>query len=251
MKKTILFAALAALTCTVHAGDTSKELLVPASTLKKAHVVFTGLEGRDRSVFAYAGTIYSLNQDINSTGWFLRGSVGGGQYEYGRTAATGGKVTGSIVSFNASVGYKHYFNNELNVSAWGGPEVRDHDLDKSDTLNGTTGTEAGGRFGVELQDMTGPVYWSVMGQYSTIHDSIWTRARVGYRFEGEHQVTVGPQGNYLRDTGYEDRRVGGFVSFQINELIGMSLGAGYSDTNSKFGREGNSAYGEMGLVFCF
>jgi len=56
---------------------------------------------------------------------------------------------------------------------------------------------------------------------------------------------------YYRDYSYEDQRVGGFVTAQVTELMSVTLGGGYSESNSHFGRESDSAYGEMGLVFSF
>src|SRR5882724_6311544 len=92
MKKYILSLLWLGTVALGHAGSTvvdskdvkdMKELqpiLAPSET--KAFNVYTGFSARNSSWYTYGGIEYALDGDINSTGWFARGFVGGGQYAY-------------------------------------------------------------------------------------------------------------------------------------------------------------------------
>lgn len=226
---------------------------IMAPSDKKAFDVFTGFGGRDNSWYTYAGSVYALNGDLNSSGWFARAQIGGGQYSY-QSQAIQGRVRGTLFDASLGFGYKHYFDQDWSLSGYVGPHYRTRDLNVPDPLSNVTDSDkVGALVGLEFTGFSGPIYFNGIGQYSTIENSVWSRLRVGYDFSSVN-IIVGPEGLYFRDHQFDEYRGGAFITIQLNELINLSLSGGYAEYQNNFGGNNNSnssPYGDVGLSFSF
>ena len=227
-------------------------ILAPSD--KKAFAVFTGFSGRDSAWYTYTGAIYAFNGDLNSSGWIARSLIGGGQYSY-QSQAIQGRVRGSLFDAYVDGGYKECFDQDWSLTGYVGVHYHSRDLNVVDPFSNVTSTDkVGAHVGLEFNGLTDSVYFNGIGQYSTVENSVWSRLRVGYDFSSA-KIIVGPEGLYLRDQNYNEYRAGGFVTFQLSELIGLSLSGGYAEYQDNFDGSSNtsnsSPYGDVGLSFGF
>lgn len=239
-----------------HAGTDSKDMkeLTPvvAQTPKDAFAVFTGFGGRNSSWYSYAGAIYALNGDINSSGLFLRSQIGGGQYAYS-TPLIQGRVRGTIFDADLSFGYKNYFDKDWSASIFVGPHYRSRDLNVVDPGSDITSSDkVGARTGLEITGTPGCIYLNGQAQFSTVDMAVWSRARVGYNFTSDG-IIVGPEGLYFRDKDFDEYRGGAFTTFQIDECVALTVSGGYAHFTSPngVGSSNSSPYGDVGLSFGF
>jgi hypothetical protein len=240
-------------TVSAHAGPSDTKDIVPvtAPSASPAGVVFTGISDRASSWYSYAGTVYSLNQNLDASGWLLRADLGGGQYSY-VTSGFQGRIRGSIFDSSAGIGYK-YAEKNWNVSGVVGPNFRDKILNVTIPTDSSI-SRVGAKLNLDLYAKTDSIVWSAIGQYSTIDNSTWDRARVGYQFD-VMKLTVGPEFSYCRgddgpSSGYDEYRTGGFVSWRLNHFINISLSSGYANYKGfSGGNSSSSVYGELGLSF--
>jgi hypothetical protein len=257
MKKLILSLAWMGSVALSHAGQDMKDLTpVTAPSDKHAFNVFTGFGGRNSSWYSYAGTVFALNGDINSSGWYLRSQIGGGQYAYS-TPAIQGRVRGSLFDADLGIGYKQYFGPDWSLQGFVGPHYRDRDLNIVDPgSNVTSSDKVGARTGLQFTGTPNSFYVSGIGQYSTVDNAVWSRLRLGYKITPE-DVTVGPEGLYFGDKDFDEYRGGAFVKFPINDMIELSFSGGYTSFTSQGGNQGgthnsnSSPYGDVGLSFSF
>jgi hypothetical protein len=239
-----------------HAGPSDTKELTPvlASNPGPSGVVFTGINDRASALYTYLGTVYALNGKLDSSGWFLRAVVGGGQYSYGDPAIQG-RVRGYLFDSTAGIGYK-YVQPNWSVAGAVGPNFRDKMLNVVPPGDGEA-DRVGAEFNLDLYAMTGRVVWSGLGEFSTVDTSTWDRVRVGYQFD-PMKITVGPEFSFCRDkyggpNDFDEYRVGAFVSVNVTDRFGVSLSSGYADYSDQSGSSGstNSVYGDLGLSYAY
>jgi hypothetical protein len=129
------------------------------------------------------------------------------------------------------------------LGAYVGAHVRDRNLTAIDPANNNIGTDWGARAILDVYGNVGPFTVMAMGQYSTIENAIWSRARVGYNIC--EKFRFGPEFIYLNDAQFDERRVGGFLTFQTCPKSNLTLATGYSNYGSSTGGGGNSMYGTV------
>ena len=228
-----------------------KPILAPSN--QKAFNVYTGVGGRNSSWYTYAGTVYAVNGDLESSGWILRSQIGGGQYAY-QSAAIQGRVRGTLFDAYLDGGYKQFIDKDWSLTGYVGVHYRDRDLNVVDPFSNITSSDkVGAHVGLEFNGAAESLYFNGIAQYSTVENSVWSRLRVGYDFSSVN-VIVGPEALYLRDTNFDEYRGGAFVTIQLNELISLSLSGGYANYEDNFGGSNNSnssPYGDIGLSFNF
>ena len=226
--------------------------ITPVLADKNAFDVFTGGDVRNSSYYTYAGVIWAFNGDINSTGWFLRSQVGGGQYAYG-TPAIQGRVRGALFDADLGVGYKYYFDPDWSASGYVAAHDRVRSLNHADPNSDVHSVDkVGVRPGLEFTGTPGWFYANGQAQFSTVDTAVWSRLRLGYNFK-DAGVIVGPEGGYLRDQDFDEYRGGAFVSYQICPMVGITISGGYSHftAQSGSGQSNSSPYGNLGLNFAF
>ena len=125
--------------------------------------------------------------------------------------------------------------------------LRDRNLSAIDPAN-NVGTDWGVRFGLDATGSYGNLYYSAMGQISTVEWAIWSRYRLGYKFD---RFTIGPEFVFLNDAQFTERRVGGFLMVQVCNKLSASFYFGSSDFGSSRGGNGNTPYGGIGLSYTF
>jgi len=256
MKKYILSLLWISSLALCQAGTDSKDMkeLTPvvAPADKQAFNVYTGYGARNSSYYTYAGVVYAIDGDINSSGWLLRSQIGGGQYAY-NTPLVQGRVRGNLMDATLSFGYKQYIDPDWSVTGFLGAHYRDRELNVIDPgSNVTTSDKVGAFTALELTGTPSCFYVDGNAQFSTVDISTWNRLRLGYNFVSDG-IIVGPEGLYMRDKNYYDYRGGAFVMFQINKLIGLTFSGGYASYTSQGGAhsETSSPYGDVGLSFGF
>ncbi len=250
MKKAITLLALS-IACTLNAGTVAPgkaPMIQPAPEQGPGTVIWGDHTRRDGASYSDLGFIHALNNDLNQSGLFLRGMVGGGEYTYQNQALQDDIVTGRLLDADLGIGYR-YATQYLTLGAFAAAHVRDRNLDNNDPSNDlSTGTRWGARFGLEASGNINGFVYSAIGQVSTVETALWTRGRVGYNFG---RVTVGPEFIYLNDAMFDERRFGGFVTVQILNNLSITASGGSADFGSALGGKGNTPYGALGFVVSF
>lgn len=250
MKKILSILALG-IACNLNAGTVApgKQPVQPTIAEQGPSTAIWGDHARrDGASYSDLGFIHALNNDLNQSGVFIRGMVGGGEYSYYNPALQDSTVTGRLLDADLGVGYRAVMPG-LTLSAFAAAHVRDRNLDNNDPSNDlSTGTRWGARFGLEATGNISGFYYSAIGQISTVETAIWTRGRIGYNFG---RVTVGPEFIYLNDAMFDERRFGGFVTVQVLNNLSVTASAGSADYGSALGGAGNTPYGALGFVVSF
>lgn len=249
MKTIATLLASASLALAASAGDAKAPAKNPITPVIDPHanVVFAGLDMREYSWYTHLGYMYALNGDLGTSGLFVRAFSGLGEYEYRQRGLSNPEVGGRLFDADLALGYRYVTGNWV-IGGFAGVHLHDFDLFDSDPTNPGEGTDWGARFGLDITGTTGPIYWSAIGQYSTVEEAIWSRARVGYMFG---RVTVGPEFVYLEDDRFDEYRIGGFVRVKILENLSVTGAAGSAYYDGQFQDDDQSFYGSLGLVVTF
>lgn len=217
---------------------------IAATTAAQAEsaALFTSVDVAKDSHYLYLGGVIALNGDINKDGFLARASVGIGEYDY---TTTGTKINGDVVAADLMIGYQNFFSGGR-VTGYIGGGYQDHDLSPADALNPVSGDE----FGVKGQlegafDLTSNLNANIIGNYSTVNDSYWSRVRVGYDLGG---VQIGPEGLALGSDSFDQQRVGGFAGIDLGGNLNASISVGYASTD---GRGSDGVYGTIGFSITF
>lgn len=253
--KTVYACLFAALTLVgAYAGtDTkdAKEMAVEPQSKKLSGILFAGIDGRGSAWYSYAGTVYALNHDIDSSGWLLRGLVGGGEYNY-TTSSFNGKVRGALFDNKVGIGYK-FAQQDWSITGAVGPHFRDKMMNVELPGDGSN-TRVGAVFNLDFNATTGPVLWNALTEYSTIENSSWDRLRVGYQIEGAPLgITVGPEFTFNHDHNFFEYRGGAFVSFKVTDDVSFSVSTGYAKYAVEVAgnNHSDSVYGDFGLTYSY
>ena len=209
-------------------------------------VLFWGGNAKEKAYYLYGGGVTALSGDISQDGLLFRAVLGFGEYKYSTTAVASGKVNGDIFQAEASLGYQIY-SDAFRLSGYLGIDYQDNDLSPNDTTNSTRGDEVGAKFQAEVETVhSAPYYASLMGSYSTANDSYWSRARIGYKFDG---FIIGPEGLLMGNNEYDGQRIGAFLGGISLGALNVSISGGYADVDGTQG--GSSGYGAIGFSMTF
>jgi hypothetical protein len=194
----------------------------------------------DDANYAYLGGVKALNNDLNTTGYLLRGSLGYGNYEYNNGVRG---IDGDNYNADFSVGYQHFFSADTRLTGYLGLSYQDYDLSPKDPSSDVDDSKFGAKVGVDfLTKMTEKVSFGILGDYSTAYDTYWSRARVGYDFG---PVTVGPEIVALGNESFDEQRYGlSFTGIKITEKTGIDFSVGYADSSRT---NDHSGYGNLVL----
>ncbi|MBK8091788.1 MAG: cellulose biosynthesis protein BcsS [Verrucomicrobiaceae bacterium] len=217
----------------------------PVPTGSYANTVFAGYDFRHDSYYMHGGIQHDLNGNMGDGGLYLRAFTGFGSYNYD-TIPGAGHTTGQLFDADLGLGYRLPVGSFV-LGAYAGAHLRDRNLTAIDPAN-PVGTDWGARFVLDAHGSLGAFDIGLIGQYSTIENAIWTRARVGYKVC--ERVTVGPEFIYLNDAQFNERRVGGFIKIATCPMSALTLAAGYADYSGR-GTADTSMYGSVGFSVNF
>lgn len=248
--KRILTILAFGIACNLSAGTSApgKQPVLPPAEKGDGTVVFGEHQRRDGANYTSLGFMHALNNDLSLSGVYFRGFVGGGYYDYNTSGLAVNEITGRLLDVDLGVGYRHV-TKYLTLGAFAAAHMRDRDLEFNDPGNDiNSGTHWGARFGAEASGSWNNIYYSAIGQISTIEWALWTRARLGYTFG---RVTIGPEYIYMNDAMFDERRFGGFVTVQVLNNLSVTGSFGTADFGSARGGAGNTPYGSLGFAVTF
>lgn len=215
-------------------------LIAPqAARAETGSFVFAGGDVSEGGFFAYAGGGFRPNGDIDSSGWLLRGFVGGGSYEYdagGATDAQDDLVTLDLMVGGQSVGER------TRIAGYIGANFQDHSI-SDDPFNDMDGDEWGVKGQVEVYSEPSPntMFLGILS-YSTANETYFGLGRAGWRL-GDGGVFVGPEVGLGGNERYDQWRAGVHVTgFKVGPL-GLGGSVGYGDSDDEDG-----VYGSIGLT---
>lgn len=202
-------------------------LIVAQSSHADGLVTWLGGDFTDDANYAYLGGVKALNNDLSTTGYLLRGSLGVGTYEYNNGVRG---IDGDNYNADLSVGYQHFFSADTRLTGYLGVSYQDYDLSPNDPSSDVDGSEVGAKIGLDfLTKVTDKVSFGILGDYSTAYDTYWSRAHVGYDFG---PVTVGPEIVGLGNESFDEQRYGlGFTGIKVTDSTGIDLSLGYADSS--------------------
>jgi hypothetical protein len=221
-------------------------VLGSAARAQDSTLLSVGVDGRDRSYYTFLLARHHLAGNFADDGFLIRGLGLLGEYEYNSNAVAGGEVDGDVAAFDAMVGYQKGVGG-LFLRGYVGVDYEDHDLSPDNVIDTNRGSDFGLKVLGELEsDYVSPHYVGLIGSYGTAKERYWLRLRGGYNFEG---YIVGPEGLLTGNEESDERRLGAFLTVTRLGPIGVSVSAGYSDTDDN--RGGGSLYGtlEAGITF--
>ena len=187
-------------------------------------VWYSGYDAVRGAQYAFTGGTVALNGDLSRNGFFLRAYGSWVRYELDPGHGRGYQT-------DLMLGYR--FNDEKGKIYGGiyiGADYQNYRLDPDDPTAQVRGTEWGFKVAADLATLREgtPLYYALVGNYSTSFQTYWARARVGVNLHG---VTFGPEGIVLGDVGFDAQRVGAFLIFDLKPFpkmapieVGLSVG---------------------------
>lgn len=211
-----------------------------------------GVSASPDAWYGYLGATHAVHGDLYKDDWMIRGSVGGGNYDYDTTAVASGNVDSDVVAADLMVGYQHYFPTNAGtgkgrVSFYAGADFQDHDLDNFDASNSVRGNQFGAKALLEvIGDLTQHTSADVAGTYSTAFDTYWSRGRIGYN---PGKVRIGPEVVFLGNDEFDQQRYGAFFDrIVVSDNVWLSLSGGYANSRR---RGDDGGYGDVSLTVDF
>lgn len=224
------------------------------STLKVAS--YSGVDVSKDAWAVYSGKVFALNGDFTRSGLVARTQGIYAQYDYdGGIPLTNFEAKDR--SIDAMLGYNHVVGG-FSAIVYAGLEIRDVDISPDDPTNDVRGTKTGFKLALEIENESGPLYYSLDGSYSTAFDSIYAQARIGHNRQG---YIFGPEFAYFSDEGDWAARVGGFgqIPFTFRGMTSsLTIHGGYQFVEDNNGANtgavrsgGEGAYGGTMVKFLF
>jgi hypothetical protein len=231
------------------AADAALPALMAPPVKTYSTVLFSGVDARERSYYGYAGVIQALNGNIATDGFLVRVFGLYNVYDYTSSAAVvGGTVDGRMTAFDVMLGYQKNFQN-FTARLYAGLDYESHSLSPDNPFDSNRGTHLGAKVRGEIETLyNSPFYGSLIASYGSATERYWSRARVGYNFQG---VILGPEGVLTGNRLTDEQRIGVFATFRNPSLapVELSISVGYSNTNEI--RGGASAYGTLEISAAF
>lgn len=208
---------LALTTVTLRAETRDDTYATPSGAIRG--VVFSGIEVMTGSHAELLGVAVPFNGDLRRDGFLLR--VMGSRVDYDMDPGHGLGWQGEVM-----VGYG-FSKGQLSGSVFLGGDYQDYKLSPDDPTAIVRGPEWGIKTTANVQtNRELPYYLELNGSYSTSFQSYFAQARVGVNQFG---LTFGPEVAWLGSEGYDARRVGGFVYFELQDRpVAITLAAGHN-----------------------
>ncbi len=213
-------------------------------TMQPAHadglITWIGHDLTENSNFTYLGGVKALNNDLNSSGYLLHGSLGIGEYDYNNGIS---RIDGDHYAASFSVGYVHFFSTDTRLTGYLGAAYEDHDLSVNDPNNTVDGSELGIATNIEFYTKpTENISVNLLTNYSTAHDSYWVRTRMGYDFG---PVKIGPEVIALGNKHFDQQRYGlTFTGIKLSKHLSLEASVGHSNGSRD---DKNSPYANIAL----
>jgi len=221
--------------------------LAPSLANAESTLAFTGFSVSPDSWYTHVGATTAINHDIYKDGFLLRGSVGGGEYDYNAAS----KINGDVVATDLMVGYQHYFTTSLSskssrMTGYIGGDYQNHDLSPNDPAARVNGSEFGLKGQAELVlNLSDKIVADLVGNYSNAFDTYWSRSRLSYDFG---PVAIGPEATFMGSKSFDQQRFGAFANIPLVKNVVGSIGGGYSDAKRR-GEDGGYADISISCIF--
>jgi hypothetical protein len=184
-------------------------------------------------------------------------------YDYANSDVSGGKTTGDGWQADLMVGYQ-WNRPYATLSALIGIDYQNQKLTPDDRTAKIRGEEVGFKVAANISSSDDvPYFFDVGGEYSTAFETYWSRARVGAKIM-PGRLTIGPEAIAYGGDGYDNQRVGAFVTLNTaisprlpveitvsggHQFVRGDSGSGSSGSVGRGGGEG--PYGQVNLGFTF
>jgi opacity protein-like surface antigen len=206
------------------------------------HVLpFTGIDVTSRnSVDGWVGALYAPTTDLDSYGPRIYVLGGSGYYKYNSTQ-TGAPIKGVYETGDVLGGWGLEGHN-YSVNLLAGLNVENHSLSQADPDNPVDGARVGAK--VRADGWINPTAQTLIyeeGEYSTVFNSYYTSAKVGYDIFGNTGVFIGPEVTAMGNDRYDQGRVGAHVTQLKFGKIQMDISGGYLHDTTV----GNGGYGKV------
>jgi len=205
-------------------------LMVANGSVMAESLLLGGYSGSTHdSQYGYIGGIIPIGGGLWEDGWRIRLWADYVAYDYDKTDDPTGiksEIDADGFGGSAGLGYRWNMDSNTNVTAYANVVYRDIDLDPDDPTNDSADDDLGARMQLEINHDFGNRWnTSLMGSYTVVFDSYWTRLRPGYRLD--NNLTVGPELVLLGGEKYDKQKFGAFVKgFNLgNFKLGLAAGA--------------------------
>jgi len=196
--------------------------------------LWQGTDIANRSTSVWAGGAYAVNRDLTTNGFLLRAD---GEYnDYSYFSSDLGKVNGKEWQGDVMLGYQ-LVRTTFSAGLYVGVDFRDDHLSPRDLSNSVRGYETGFKIDGDFETETElPYYFGVDAYYSTAFQTYLARGRVGLKVIEEldanfKQIFIGAEGYALGNEESDAQRAGGFLKFEISNLLvrtaSITLSGGY------------------------
>ncbi len=88
-----------------------------------------GQDLNEDSNYTYLGGVKALNNDLEQSGYLVRGSAGFGNYDYSNGLSS---IDGDSYALDLSLGYQHFFSADTRLTGYLGVAYQEHDLSPKD-----------------------------------------------------------------------------------------------------------------------
>ena len=181
------------------------------------------------SNYASGGILHALNNDMNTDGFLVMGTIGYGRYNYDATSAgVEEHYSGTLNNYSIMAGYQKIIHH-TKLSAFIGPNyVRDNTSPPKP--EGVTVSEYGIKGELSFEhDFSGYADLLVMGNYSTANKTYFSQAT--YLFKQVPSIQIGPEVTVFGSDTYGEQRYGVHAKTELAYGINVGLGMGYANND--------------------
>ncbi len=192
--------------------------------------------------FLHGGLVWSPS-GIDTNGFALKTTFGGGTYRYVSGAPGGAKVTGRMLTAAVLPGWR-FVRGKFIAGVFAGLDLQDHRLSPDDPSASLRGSYAGLRINAELWYEPSPLTMAAAdGSVSTIDASYNVRAAFGWKAFDRYYVGPEVQG-FAAGDNYHQVRAGIHVTGLRTAMVEWTGGLGWAyDSDDRGG-----LYAKVGLL---
>ncbi|MCT8970411.1 cellulose biosynthesis protein BcsS [Microbaculum marinisediminis] len=185
--------------------------------------LFFGLDGAEDSYFGHGGLVWAPVGDLDHTGWRLRASVNGGQFNY---LAGTVDITGRLLSAEVMPGFQ-WIGGNMGLTVYGGPTVQDQTTEPYDPGKTRQGTRLGAKVLVEgWLRLTDTTILNGSACYATAAETYC--ARIAASVDVAPNISLEPEIAAFGEPGYDQQRYGLLVGFRPSPAMQIKAGGGWA-----------------------
>jgi hypothetical protein len=209
--------------------------------------LYSNFEAVKDANFFYGGAVAALNGDLSRRGFLIQGFGGVGSYKYLNSGVPGGTVNADLTEGSGLAGYQFYTGN-VRFKTFVGVDWQNNALHPPDPTNPVSGSRTGVLVTGDAETAgPRPLYFDLYGSFSSVNNTYWSKARLGYNFG---RVVIGPEGAFYGNENFNSERAGAFIKFPIFRKLDVTLSGGFNFVaNKQFLNElGSGSFGGLGGI---